>query len=513
MIERFFAAIGHSLIRAFAFTSKEIRDIAHQPRLIFSLILGPFFILVIFGLGYRELPRTLNTLFVVPEGSRIEAAVRDFATSLGEQIEFAGITRSAEEADSRLRQREVDLVVVTPPDPQLAWENNEQAPFVLYHYEIDPLEETYIRVLGQRYADVINQQVLFTFVRDSQADAAQWQADVAAAKQRAATLKQALAVGDESQAQLSAAALEEDISLLSQVVGGSVAVLGILGQTGEQAGPADDILARLSAMQQNASQLAAEPTPTSASLDESQAQVAEVEAALDELDEMLTQFMAVEAHVMVAPFRSETLSITNVNLQPMHFYVPAVISLLLQHLAITLAGLTVIREKMGGAMELFRASPVRPFELVIGKYISYFIIIGVLAAVLTLLVVMGLRVPQLGQWNQYVLVVMAVLLASLGIGFNISLSARSDSQAIQLAMLTLLASIFFSGFFLPLYRLAPPVRLLSWMLPATYGTVLLQNVMLRGQSPQILPMLALIVFGTLLLLVAWLRMSRQMKHE
>lgn len=93
------------------------------------------------------------------------------------------------------------------------------------------------------------------------------------------------------------------------------------------------------------------------------------------------------------------------------------------------------------------------------------------------------------------------------------MSARSNSQAIQYGMLTLLAAIFFSGFFLPLYRLASSVRIVSWLLPATYGTVMLQDVMLRGQPPQGLLLPALFFFGIVLFLAAWFRLARQMKRE
>ena len=52
-------------IRIFAFVRKEMISILRQPRLIFSLILGPFLILLLFGIGYRDTPRILRTLFVV----------------------------------------------------------------------------------------------------------------------------------------------------------------------------------------------------------------------------------------------------------------------------------------------------------------------------------------------------------------------------------------------------------------------------------------------------------------
>jgi len=57
--------IAKFFIRIFGFVRKEIVTVLRQPRLVFSLILGPFIILLLFGIGYRETPRTLRTLFVV----------------------------------------------------------------------------------------------------------------------------------------------------------------------------------------------------------------------------------------------------------------------------------------------------------------------------------------------------------------------------------------------------------------------------------------------------------------
>ena len=95
MLKRWIQNLWRAIIRIFAFISKEMRMILHQPRLVFSLILGPFLILLIFGVGYRNVPRTLNTLFVVPEGSQIAELVEAYANALGSNITFAGITDDA----------------------------------------------------------------------------------------------------------------------------------------------------------------------------------------------------------------------------------------------------------------------------------------------------------------------------------------------------------------------------------------------------------------------------------
>lgn len=512
MFKQWIQTLWQAIIRVFAFISKEVRTILHQPRLVFSLILGPFLILLIFGVGYRDAPRKLNTLFVVPEGSQIEGFVEGYADSLGSRINFVGIIHDADEADRRLRDQEVDLVVTTPFNPMTDWENDEQSTFSLYHYEIDPLEETYIQVLGQRYAEEINKQVLLTAVAQSQQEASTWHEDVAQAKVHASTVREALAAGDKIRAQNAAEALQKDVNLLTLALGSGVAMVAGLEEASGQTDTTQTLLAELETLQGQTDEMVASAAEDT-TLSEGEATAAEVEASLEEVDGLLVTFREMNTAVLVAPFRSESLNVTQVRILPMHFYVPAVIALLLQHLAVTLAGLTIIREKLGGAMELFRAAPVSAFEMLLGKYSSYLLIIGMLAVILTALIVLGLAVPMLGLWANYALVILALLLASLGLGFHISLSAGSDSQAIQYGMLTLLAAIFFSGFFLPLYRLAPPVRIISWMLPATYGTVLLQDVMLRGQAPQPLLLLALFGFGGILFLWGWFRLSRQMVKE
>ena len=73
-----------------------------------------------------------------------------------------------------------------------------------------------------------------------------------------------------------------------------------------------------------------------------------------------------------------------------------------------------------------------------------------------------------------------MLLASLSLGMVLSSISQTESQAVQFAMLTLLAGMFFSGFVLGLDNLTYPVKLISWTLPVTYGIRSFQTVMLLG---------------------------------
>ena len=91
------------LIRASSFFRKEIFEILRQPRLVATLVLGPFLVLLIFGIGYRAQSRTLRTLVVAQPNSPIAAQdVQKYAESMSSMLTFAGVTGNQNEALDQL---------------------------------------------------------------------------------------------------------------------------------------------------------------------------------------------------------------------------------------------------------------------------------------------------------------------------------------------------------------------------------------------------------------------------
>lgn len=486
--------------RILAFTRKEIVSVLRQPRLIFSIILGPFLILLLFGIGYRDEPRTLRTVFVVPDGSPMAPLVEEYATRLGQQIASQGLISDPAEADRLLRTQQIDLVVVVPPNPSADIRSNQQAVFTLYHYEIDPYERTYVEILGRNYIDEINRLVLLTAADQGKVEARTVQQQIGAARQAATAARVALEAGNETEARTAERELSDELGLLAVAAGSGMALLsGVEATTG-----VETFQARLENLQSSAGSLSSQ----SAALTERAQTAASIEAELAEVDTLLAEYQSLDSTVLISPFRSETLSITDTSLGPTDFFVPAVIALLMQHIAVTLAGLSIVREREEGPIELFRASPVSAFQTLVGKFSGYLLLTIVLGAVLTALVVYGLGVPMLGNWQHYALALFALLCASLNLGFFISLLARTTSQSIQSAMVLLLASIFFSGFFLALYRLWGPVQIVSWALPVTYGISLLQSIMLRGQEPDVFLIGGLFLYAVVMFLINWWWLNR-----
>jgi ABC-2 type transport system permease protein len=162
------------------------------------------------------------------------------------------------------------------------------------------------------------------------------------------------------------------------------------------------------------------------------------------------------------------------------FYAPAVLALLIQHLGVTLGAFTMTRMRILRLTDLLRVAPVRATEVVTGHYLSYGLLTLLVGGTLLAAMHWLLDVPVLGSWAVLVGTMVLLALTSLGIGLVISLVSASEQQAVQLAMLVLLASIFFSGFAFAIDLIGWPSRGVSYALPATYAIETFQDVMLRG---------------------------------
>ncbi|HYW89790.1 MAG TPA: ABC transporter permease, partial [Chloroflexota bacterium] len=164
----------------------------------------------------------------------------------------------------------------------------------------------------------------------------------------------------------------------------------------------------------------------------------------------------VPPQVVASPTRAEVRNLAPIQPNVVAFFAPAVLALVLQHMGVTLTALSMVRERLSGAMDIFRVAPLRSSEVLVGKYLAYAFFNLSVAALICFLVV-----------------VVLLSFASLGLGLLISTIVDSERQAVQLSMLVLLASVFFSGFVLPLDQFVAPLRLAAYALPVTHAIQLL----------------------------------------
>ena len=506
------------IIRSTTFFRKELVEILRQPRLILTLVLGPFIIMLLFGLAYRNQARSLRTLFVVPQNSQFTSQVKSFAETLGPQIIYQGIVHDKQAALNELSRGQLDLVVVVPPQPLKTIENNKQAMLELYDNEIDPFQESYVRFVGNLYVDELNRRILRSITESGQQKAGSLQSKLEAAKNNAEAMKQALQQGDLATAMTQKEKLSNNVNIVRILVGTSLGVLQGMessfgnDNSGYNLGQVNDITQTLSDINQSLN-LLGDFNSSTTDLSQKQQEITKVEDQISKLESSLAEFRAMDPTVLISPFTSQTQSLAKVQLTPTGFYAPAVIVLLIQHLFVTFAGLSIVQERRAGTMELFRVSPISAFETLLGKNLSYLTFGALIAVLITGMVVWVLGVPMLGSWVDYGITLAVLLFTSLSMGFLISLISRTDTQAVQYAMLLLLASIFFSGFFLDLRLMWGPMRSLSWLLPATYAIRILQDVMLRGNHIPLLLIIGISGIGLALFLIDWFILKRKMSQS
>lgn len=194
----------------------------------------------------------------------------------------------------------------------------------------------------------------------------------------------------------------------------------------------------------------------------------------------------------------------NPELKSSNFLVPGLTAVILMMLAAILTSLTVAREWERGTMEGLIASPLRPYELMVGKILPY-VLIGLVDVVLILLVgVFWFRVPLRGSLLLLMLSSTIFLLGGLSIGLFISAATRSVQVAFQFSILvTMLPALLLSGFFYPIENMPPLLRAITALVPARYFLVVIRGIFLKGVGLAVLwKELALLSLFAGLMLVA-----------
>lgn len=503
------------LIRTSAFVRKEAVEVLRQPRLVLALVLGPFLILLLFGIGYNVKAEPVRTMFVMDRGHPFRRYLNQYVDGITPLLRYAGLTDSLDVAKEQLELHNIDLVVVVPDQPLSELRNGKRPVFELYHNEIDPFKVDYIKAFARVYIDELNRRIVSDVAAEGQQQSSSLQETAALTQEAARQMRQALEAGNAAQANLNRQELDKRLTLLSTLLGGTSQVIAGVGQQfGADTTPVQNVLQQLASLQNQVDQLQNIPgdqQDLSGQID----QARQIETKFNSLEATLGELSQIPPSVLARPFGSEVKSISREQLRLSDFYVPASIALLAQHLGVIFAALSIVRERHGGTLEIFQVSPLSAIEALLGKYVSYLLLEILLLAVLTALSLWLIDVPMLGRWSNYALVLLTLIWTSLGVGFVISLIAESTSQAVQYAMLVLLASIFFSGFFLSLSLLRAGVRVVSWLLPATFATQMLQNVMLRGTftADDQLLLLTLFGIGLAFFLLAWFLLRRRMARK
>jgi ABC-2 type transport system permease protein len=202
----------------------------------------------------------------------------------------------------------------------------------------------------------------------------------------------------------------------------------------------------------------------------------------------------------------------NPDLVSSYFMIPGVIGMILYAITAILTASAVVRERERGTIEQLIVTPIRPWELVVGKILPY----TLLALFDTLEVLLvghwWFGVPIRGSMLLILLVSSIFLLSGLGIGLFASTIANTQQESMLTVWMTLLPAIFLSGFLFPLEAMPQFLQWIAYAIPLRYYLSIIRVLLLKGVGLEsILPdLLALTIFGVVIMGAAALRFKKRL---
>src|SRR3990172_2735870 len=202
----------------------------------------------------------------------------------------------------------------------------------------------------------------------------------------------------------------------------------------------------------------------------------------------------------------------NPDLESAIFIVPGLIGALLMQTTITVMAAAIVRERERGTLEALVVSPIRRWELILGKILPNLL---VAYGQMTLALVVAyyiFHVPIRGSLLLLYLLSLLFMTGTLGIGIFISTMSRTIPQAMQLSFLAVLPSIYLSGLLFPIEGMPEPAQWLSAAIPLTYYLRIVRGVILKGVGIDYLwgQVGPLLIFGAVIFTLSVLRFRKSL---
>ncbi len=213
-----------------------------------------------------------------------------------------------------------------------------------------------------------------------------------------------------------------------------------------------------------------------------------------------------------APVTAHTTVWYNPDMVSAHFMIPGVIGMILFAIAGILTATSVVRERERGTIEQLIVTPIRPWELIVGK-LSPYLILGFIDTLEVLAIGhWWFGMPVRGDLGLILLLSAVFLTTGLGIGLFASTVANTQQEAMLTVFMTLLPSIFLSGFFFPLEAMPQVLRWFSYLIPLRYFLVIIRSLLLKGVGLEMIQsdVIAMTLFAAGIMTAAVLRFHKRL---
>ncbi|NJO85241.1 MAG: ABC transporter permease [Blastochloris sp.] len=194
------------------------------------------------------------------------------------------------------------------------------------------------------------------------------------------------------------------------------------------------------------------------------------------------------------------------------FMIPGLIGLVLQMQATLLTASAIVRERERGTIEQLIVTPIRPYELILGKILPYALVALLITVEVLVLGTLMFDVPIRGSLLLLFGIACLFLLSSLAIGLLISTIAQTQQEAFLLTFLTIFPSVFLGGLIYPISAMPQILQFISGLIPVTYFLVVARGIIIKGIGiPELTnQIIALTLFGAVLIVLASMRFRKRL---
>jgi len=202
----------------------------------------------------------------------------------------------------------------------------------------------------------------------------------------------------------------------------------------------------------------------------------------------------------------------NPDFRSAYFMIPGVIGMILSFITTILTATTIVRERERGTIEQLIVTPIRSWELIVGKLLPYVILAFIETFEILIIGHLAFEVPVRGSLLLITLASGLFLMSSLGIGLFASTVANTQQEAMLTVMMFNLPMIFLSGFFFPIQAMPKFLQLVSYAIPLRYYLVVIRALMIKGVGFAAIQseIISLTIFGVVIMGAAAMRFRKRL---
>lgn len=201
--------------------------------------------------------------------------------------------------------------------------------------------------------------------------------------------------------------------------------------------------------------------------------------------------------------QTQTQLYYNPELKSVYNFVPGVMTIILMLVSAMMTSISITREKELGTMEVLLVSPLKPFQVIIGKVFPYVFLSIINATIIILLGFFAFKMPIEGSLFLLAFESILFIISALSLGILISTISNSQQTAMMISLMGLmLPVIILSGFIFPISSMPKAMQIISNIIPAKWFIIIIKAILLKGASIAVIWKETLILLGMTVFFIA-----------